>query len=83
MSGNRAAVQEFRERIPELARSVEQTIEDERTRNQRFAAAFDAFHDICRAGAHRRHPQDVLAGTSRTSRPGARRGAAHRLLKKA
>src|SRR5262245_30877345 len=36
-----AAVQEFRERIPELARSVEQTIEQERTRNQRFAAAFE------------------------------------------
>jgi predicted helicase len=43
-----AAVQEFRERIPELARSVEQTIEEERTRNQRFATAFDAFHQICR-----------------------------------
>jgi len=44
------AVQEFRERIPELARSVEQTIEEERTRNQRFAAAFEAFHTICRQG---------------------------------
>jgi predicted helicase len=43
-----AAVQEFRERIPELARSVEQTIEEERTRNQRFETAFSAFHDICR-----------------------------------
>lgn len=45
-----AAVAEFRERIPELARSVEQTIEEERTRNQRFEAAFEAFHQICRQG---------------------------------
>lgn len=42
-----AAVAEFRERIPELARSVEQTIETERARNQRFSLAFDAFHQIC------------------------------------
>ena len=42
------AVQQFRERIPELARSVEATIETERARNQRFAGAFDAFHTICR-----------------------------------
>jgi predicted helicase len=45
-----AAVAEFRERIPELARSVEKIIEDERTRNQRFEAAFEAFHTICRQG---------------------------------
>jgi predicted helicase len=42
------AVAEFRERIPELARSVEQTIEEERAQNRRFIAAFDAFHEICR-----------------------------------
>ncbi len=42
------AVREFQTRIPELARSVETLIEDERPRNPRFAAAFATFHDVCR-----------------------------------
>ena len=38
-----AAVREFQERIPELARGLMERIEEERGRNQKFVAAFDAF----------------------------------------
>ncbi|MBX0327751.1 N-6 DNA methylase [Oscillochloris sp. ZM17-4] len=48
VEGFQAAVREFQARIPDLAGSVEQIIEEARRSNQRFAAAFDAFHTICR-----------------------------------
>ena len=44
-----AAVKEFQERIPELARGLMKRIEEERTQNKRFVAAFDAFQQICRS----------------------------------
>jgi predicted helicase len=44
-----AAVTEFQERIPELARGLLARIETERSQNPRFVAAFDAFGQICRA----------------------------------
>ena len=44
-----AAVKEFQERIPELARGLITRIEEERAQNKRFVAAFDAFQQICRA----------------------------------
>jgi predicted helicase len=44
-----AAVKEFQERIPELARGLITRIEEERTQNKRFVAAFDAFQQICRS----------------------------------
>src|SRR6266498_2041396 len=44
-----AAVKEFQERIPELARGLMQRIEEERAQNKRFVAAFDAFQQICRS----------------------------------
>src|SRR6266540_789465 len=44
-----AAVKEFQERIPELARGLVQRIEEERGQNKRFVAAFDLFQQICRS----------------------------------
>ncbi|HMQ31812.1 MAG TPA: N-6 DNA methylase [Chloroflexaceae bacterium] len=43
-----AAVREFQERIPELARGLLARIEEERGKNKRFVGAFAAFHEICK-----------------------------------
>jgi len=42
------AVQEFKERVPELARALLAIIEKEYTGNRKFIAAFDAFTELCR-----------------------------------
>src|SRR6266700_5521725 len=42
------AVQEFKERVPELARALLTIIEREYKLNKKFIAAFDAFTDLCR-----------------------------------
>lgn len=42
------AVDEFRERIPELARGLLAMIETERKANPKFVAAFSQFHELCR-----------------------------------
>lgn len=39
-----AAVREFQERIPELAKGLLARIDEERGKNKRFVSAFDAFH---------------------------------------
>src|SRR6266487_4441804 len=44
-----AAVREFQERIPELARGLMARIDEERGQNQKFVAAFATFQQICRA----------------------------------
>ncbi len=44
-----AAVSEFKQRIPELAKGLMERIEEERGRNQKFVAAFEEFQRICRA----------------------------------
>ena len=43
------AVQEFKERIPELAQAVVDIIEREYKQNRKFITAFDSFTDLCRA----------------------------------
>lgn len=42
------AVQEFKERIPELAQALLETIEQEHKLNKKFIAAFDTFANLCR-----------------------------------
>ena len=42
------AVQEFKERIPELAQAVLDIIEREYKQNRKFITAFDTFTDLCR-----------------------------------
>ena len=42
------AVQEFKERVPELARALLAIIEREYKLNKKFIAAFDAFAELCR-----------------------------------
>ncbi len=42
------AVQEFKERVPELARALLAIIEREYKLNKKFIAAFDAFTELCR-----------------------------------
>jgi predicted helicase len=44
-----AAVQEFKERIPDLAQGLLGRIKDEHTKNRAFISAFDAFLELCRA----------------------------------
>lgn len=43
------AVNEFKERIPELARGLMERIGQERGQNKKFVVAFDVFQQICRA----------------------------------
>jgi predicted helicase len=42
------AVQEFKERVPELARALLAIIEREYKQNKKFITAFDAFAELCR-----------------------------------
>ena len=43
-----AAVAEFKTRVPELAKAVEDKIEQQRRTNKAFVQTFDAFYDLCR-----------------------------------
>jgi predicted helicase len=42
------AVEDFSERIPELAAAVKKTIDEERRRNPAFVRSFDEFYALCR-----------------------------------
>jgi hypothetical protein len=54
------AVQEFKERVPELARALLAIIEKEYKGNRKFIAAFDAFAELCRASLDPKIGSDVI-----------------------
>ena len=54
------AVQEFKERVPELARALLAIIEREYTGNRKFIAAFDAFAELCRTSLDPKVGTDVI-----------------------
>ncbi len=54
------AVQEFKERVPELARALLAVIEREYKLNKKFIAAFDAFADLCRQSLDPKIGTDVI-----------------------
>jgi len=54
------AVQEFKERVPELAQALLAIIEKEYTGNRKFIAAFDAFAELCRTSLDSKIGTDVI-----------------------
>jgi predicted helicase len=54
------AVQEFKTRIPELAKALLSIIEREYKTNRRFIAAFDTFTELCRTSLDPRITTDVI-----------------------
>ncbi len=54
------AVQEFKARIPELARALLSIIEREYKTNRRFIAAFDTFTELCRTALDPKITPDVI-----------------------
>jgi predicted helicase len=54
------AVAEFKDRIGDLSRSVEQIVEEQRRQNEKFARAFDAFQDVCRQAIDPNISADVI-----------------------
>jgi len=54
------AVQEFKERVPELARALLAIIEKEYTGNRKFIAAFDTFTELCRTSLDPKIDTDVI-----------------------
>jgi predicted helicase len=54
------AVQEFKERIPDLAKELLSTIDREYKANQRFIAAFDTFTELCRTSLDPKITTDVI-----------------------
>ncbi len=54
------AVQEFKERVPELARAVLTIIEREYKLNKKFIAAFDAFAELCRQSLDPKISREVI-----------------------
>jgi predicted helicase len=54
------AVQEFKERVPELARALLAIIEREYKQNKKFIVAFDTFTDLCRASLDSKISTDVI-----------------------
>lgn len=54
------AVQEFKERVPELARALLAIIEREYTQNKKFIAAFDTFTELCRQSLDPKIGTDVI-----------------------
>src|SRR5260370_13020039 len=56
------AVQEFKERVPELARALLKIIEGEYKRNKKFIAAFDTFAELCRSSLDPKICTDVING---------------------
>ena len=54
------AVQEFKERIPELAHALLAIIEKEHKENKRFKAAFEAFAQICRSSLNPNISKETL-----------------------
>jgi hypothetical protein len=55
-----AAVQEFKERIPELAKGLLSIIEKEHKQNKRFIAAFDTFANLCRTSLDPKISTDAI-----------------------
>src|SRR5437764_836278 len=55
------AVQEFKERVPELARALLAIIEREYKLNKKFIAAFDAFAELCRQSLDPKISKDVIS----------------------
>jgi predicted helicase len=54
------AVQEFKERVPELARALLAIIEREYKLNKKFITAFDAFTELCRQSLDPKITADVI-----------------------
>jgi predicted helicase len=54
------AVQEFKTRIPELAKALLSIIEREYKTNRRFIAAFDTFTELCRTSLDPKITSDVI-----------------------
>ncbi len=54
------AVQEFKERVPELARALLTIIEREYKLNKKFITAFDAFAELCRQALDPKISTDVI-----------------------
>ncbi len=54
------AVQEFKERVPELARALLAIIEREYEQNKKFIVAFDTFTELCRASLDPKIGTDVI-----------------------
>jgi predicted helicase len=54
------AVQEFKERVPELARALLAIIEREYKLNKKFITAFDAFAELCRQALDPKISSDVI-----------------------
>jgi predicted helicase len=54
------AVQEFKERVPELARALLAILEREYKQNRKFIAAFDTFAELCRASLDPKIGTDVI-----------------------
>src|SRR5947209_4925638 len=54
------AVQEFKERVPELARALLSIIEKEYKLNKKFIAAFDTFAELCRQSLDPKITTDVI-----------------------
>jgi predicted helicase len=54
------AVQEFKERVPELAKALLAIIEREYKVNKKFIAAFDAFAELCRTSLDPKIDTDVI-----------------------
>ncbi len=54
------AVQEFKERVPELARALLAIIEKEYKQNKKFIAAFDTFAELCRTSLDPKISTDVI-----------------------
>jgi len=54
------AIQEFKERVPELARALLAIIEREYKANRKFITAFDAFAELCRQSLDPKIGTDVI-----------------------
>ncbi len=54
------AIQEFKERVPELARALLAIIEREYKANRKFITAFDAFAELCRTSLDPKIGSDVI-----------------------
>src|SRR5579863_9599400 len=54
------AVQEFKERVPELARALLAIIEREYQQNKKFIEAYDAFAELCRQSLDPKINTDVI-----------------------
>ncbi len=56
------AVEEFRERLPEIAQAAQKLIEQERRTNPKFVQSFDAFYAVCRQAINPNLSVEALEG---------------------